>query len=158
MPKQKPSSELTAEQLAMIAAISDMIIPASEDGMKPSAADVDVVGHVLGTESHRVAALSGELERLTDAAAEKFGTPFTDLSRADQEAMVADIRSDAPQFLAAFAIDVAAAYYMDDRVMAAIGMEARPPFPKGYEVIAGGLSLLDPVRARGKIWRDAPKT
>jgi hypothetical protein len=35
-------------------------------------------------------------------------------------------------------------------------MEARPPYPKGYQVVQGDLSLLEPVRARGKIYRDAP--
>jgi len=40
--------------------------------------------------------------------------------------------------------------------MRAIGMELRPPFPRGFEVAQGDWSLLDPVRARGRIWRDAP--
>ena len=44
-------------------------------------------------------------------------------------------------------------YYRDDRVMASIGIEVRPPFPEGYAVEEGDLSLLDPVRARGPIWR-----
>ena len=46
-------------------------------------------------------------------------------------------------------------YYQDDRVLAAIGLEARPPFPKGYDVPAGDLSLLEPVRRRGSIVREA---
>lgn len=46
-------------------------------------------------------------------------------------------------------------YYRDDRVMEAIGMEARPPFPLGYEVEEGDWSMLEAVQARGKIWRDA---
>ena len=45
-------------------------------------------------------------------------------------------------------------YYRDDRVMRSLGMEARAPFPKGFEVPAGDYGLLDPVRARGPIWRD----
>jgi hypothetical protein len=40
--------------------------------------------------------------------------------------------------------------------MRSLGMEARAPFPKGFEVPAGDYDLLDPVRARGPIWRDAP--
>ena len=46
-------------------------------------------------------------------------------------------------------------YYRDDRVMKAIGMERRPPFPLGFQVETGDLSLLEPVRARGKKYRDA---
>ena len=38
--------------------------------------------------------------------------------------------------------------------MASIGMEPRAPFPNGFDVQQGDWSLLDPVRARGKIYRD----
>ena len=40
-------------------------------------------------------------------------------------------------------------------VVEGLGLEDRPPYPKGYEVEAGDLSLLDPVRARPKLYRDA---
>jgi hypothetical protein len=49
---------------------------------------------------------------------------------------------------------VIAAYYRDDRVLVAIGHEARSPFPKGYEIDQGDWSLLDKVRARARLWRD----
>ena len=44
-------------------------------------------------------------------------------------------------------------YYRDDRVMRSLGMEPRPPFPKGYEVAQGDWSLLEPVKARDPFWR-----
>ena len=37
-------------------------------------------------------------------------------------------------------------YYRDDRVMVSLGLEARPPFPKGHVLEQGDWSLLDPVR------------
>lgn len=79
------------------------------------------------------------------------------LNRTDQDALVDGLRSADPAFLGALATQVLTAYYMDDRVMEAIGLEPRPPFPKGYDVIPGDLSLLDPVRARGQIWREPPE-
>jgi len=48
---------------------------------------------------------------------------------------------------------VAQCYYRDDRVMQSLGMELRPPFPKGFEVEQGDWSLLDPVRARPAFYR-----
>jgi len=57
--------------------------------------------------------------------------------------------------LAPFVSLVMQCYYRDDRVMQALGMEARAPFPKGYEVPEGDWSMLEAVQARGKIWRDA---
>ena len=47
-------------------------------------------------------------------------------------------------------------YYRDDRVMRSLDMEARPPFPKGFDVEQGDWTLLDPVRSRPKLYRDAP--
>ena len=45
-------------------------------------------------------------------------------------------------------------YYRDDRVMRSLGLEVRPPYPKGFEVEQGDWSLLDPVRARPKLYRE----
>ena len=47
-------------------------------------------------------------------------------------------------------------YYRDDRVVLALGMEARPPYPEGFEVEEGDWSLLDPVRQRPKFYRAVP--
>ncbi len=49
---------------------------------------------------------------------------------------------------------ILAAYYRDDRVLISLGMEPRPPFPKGHVVEQGDWSLLDPVRKRAPFWRD----
>lgn len=57
--------------------------------------------------------------------------------------------------LAPFVSLVMQCYYRDDRVMQSLGMEARAPFPIGYEVPEGDWSMLEPVQRRGKIWRDA---
>jgi hypothetical protein len=46
-------------------------------------------------------------------------------------------------------------YYRDDRVMQALDMEPRAPHPQGYEIAQGDFGLLDPVRARGQIYREA---
>ena len=45
-------------------------------------------------------------------------------------------------------------YYRDDRVMRALGIEPRAPFPKGRVLEQGDWSLLDAVRGRPRMWRD----
>ena len=49
---------------------------------------------------------------------------------------------------------ILAAYYRDDRVLVALGHEARAPFPMGYVVEQGDWSLLDAVKRRSPLWRD----
>jgi hypothetical protein len=53
---------------------------------------------------------------------------------------------------------VLGAYYRDDRVLLALGHEARAPFPKGYEVEQGDWSLLEAVKHRPAFWRDDRKS
>jgi hypothetical protein len=45
-------------------------------------------------------------------------------------------------------------YYQHPRVVEALGLEARPPHPKGYHMEPNDLSLLDAVRRRAKLYRD----
>jgi len=47
-------------------------------------------------------------------------------------------------------------YYRDDRVLHSLGLELRPPFPKGYGLEQGDWSLLEPVKARAPMWRRVP--
>ena len=49
-------------------------------------------------------------------------------------------------------------YYRDDRVLQALGLEARAPFPQGHKIEQGDWSLLDPVRDRAPLWRDDRRT
>ena len=133
-----------------------MIIPASGDGRFPSAAEVDVLGHIRESRSQLLPALRKDLGRLDGLAAERSGTAFAQLAKSDRARVMDEIRSAEPGFLKDLALQTATCYYQDDRVLRALGMEARPPFPKGYEVLSGDLALLDPVRKRGKLYRDAP--
>ena len=147
---------LTAAQRATLRVVLDMIIPASEDGRFPSAADIDVLDHIRESQSQLLPALREDLGRLDRLAAERSGSAFARLTESGRIRVMDEIRSAEPGFLKDLALQTATRYYQDDRVLRALGMEARPPFPKGYEVVSGDLSLLDPVRKRGKLYRDAP--
>lgn len=72
---------------------------------------------------------------------------------ADADAPLDELRQRHGVVFAAVIMAVAQVYYRDDRVMRSLGMEARPPFPKGHEIIEGDWGLLDAVRERAPIWR-----
>jgi hypothetical protein len=40
------------------------------------------------------------------------------------------------------------------RVLEALDLEPRPPHPEGYATVEGDLSLLEPVRRRGRKYRE----
>jgi len=85
---------------------------------------------------------------------EMSGDVFADLEPARREAVAARLRDNGGQSLIYLERIILQCYYRDDRVMRSLGLEVRPPYPKGFEVEQGDWSLLDPVRARPKLYRE----
>ena len=142
-------------QRATLDAVLDMIVPASEDGRLPSAVAVGVPDHIRDAANDLLAALRTELDRLEEQARGQFGSAFTELAENDRQALVDQIRSGDPGFMRWLAMETMTCYYQDERVLEALGMEARAPYPQGYEVVSGDLSVLEPVIQRGRRYRDA---
>ncbi len=88
------------------------------------------------------------------AIARKSGGAFAGMDRAAREALVNDYYASGGAAAAALGRVILGAYYRDDRVLLALGQEARAPFPKGYTLEQGDWSLLDAVRHRPPFWRD----
>lgn len=151
-----PGSALTAAQLTALDAVLDLIVPPSADGRMPGAAEVGVPAFLLAEAADALPILRGELEQLERRASARFARNFIALSPGERHSLVEELRAQTPAFMSRLAMETLACYYQHDRVLEGLGLEARPPYPKGYEVAQGDLSLLDPVRARGKIYRDAP--
>ena len=130
-------------------AIVGHMIPASARHGLPGADDPAIYADILRS-------VGRDRQALTEALAvveARAGTGFAALSREEQAAVLQKFRADEPALASVIEAVTARCYYRDDRVMASIGIEVRPPFPEGYAVEEGDLSLLDPVRARGPIWR-----
>jgi hypothetical protein len=142
---------LSADQRRSLRRLAEMMIPASAEYGIPSAADDAIFSDILrslGRDTEHVIALMGMLDAQS-------GGPFADLDPQRQDALAAQLRATAGEALTYLTRIILQCYYRDDRVMRSLGMEPRPPFPKGFEVEQGDWSLLDPVRARPKLYRDA---
>ena len=149
------SAALSPAQHDTLRVMLNLIIPPSDDGHMPGAADYDVWGYICDAASGHADGIRDQLDRLGRHVHERSGRQLASLNASDAQAMVDEIRVADPGFLADLAVQTINCYYQQDRVLEAIGMEARAPYPKGYEVESGDLSLLDPVRRRGKVYRDA---
>ena len=147
-------SFLTEAQSRSLRALLDLIIPADADRGMPSAADLDLVGYVNEFASNQIAGIKTELDALDQAAQSETGSLFGELGKDEQQALCNHLRESDPRFAIAIVVQTLNRYYQDDQVVTALGWEARPPFPKGNEVPQADLSLLDPVRERGQIYRD----
>jgi len=141
-------------QRATLDALMNLMIPASRDGMMPAATSLNLYHDLRTMPQAAREHFERGLDWLNTQATGKHGSPFAELPSADASALIETQRNNDPAFIAAFTLHTTGRYLQDDRVVAALGLESRPPWPKGYEVADGDWGLLDPVRQRGSIWRE----
>jgi hypothetical protein len=140
---------LTPSQSNDLRAIAGVIIPASAEFDVPGADDPTIQADMiatLGRDANLVCEALDELARLA-------GSPLAGLDPAQREAVAMELRAKGGAALATLTRVVLQCYYRDDRVVRSLGLEPRPPYPKGYVLEDGDWSLLDPVRARPPMWR-----
>jgi hypothetical protein len=137
-------TNLTAGQRDDLRAVAAMIIPASSEYNVPGADDAVIQADMLATLGRDTPAVSAALDHLARLA----GMPLAKLDAAQREAVAKEFRASGGAATATLVRVVLQCYYRDDRVLRSLGLELRPPFPKGYELEQGDWSLLDPVKAR----------
>jgi hypothetical protein len=141
--------DLTAGQIRDLRALAAMIIPASAAYGVPGADD-DLIFNDIVRSLERD---HGDICRALAHLAALAGGAFAELAPQRRAEVAATFREAGGAPLAALVRVVLLCYYRDDRVMRSLGLEPRPPFPKGHVVEQGDWSLLDPVRARPPIYR-----
>ena len=148
---------LDAEETATLRHIVGAMIPASEEFGVPGADDPVIFDDILSIVRTNVDLVGTGISAVDAMARSRFDERLIDLEADDRESVLMEF-SQSPATPMRYLVTITAqCYYRDDRVMASLGMDARPPFPEGHEIPQGDLSLLDPVKARGPIWR-APRS
>jgi hypothetical protein len=136
---------LTRAQCNDLRTIAGMMIPPSEEYKVPGADDAAVQADILKTLGRDTKPMAAALDHLARLA----GKPLAELDAARREAVVQEFRANGGAPAATLARVILQCYYRDDRVLRSLGIELRPPFPKGHVLPDGDWSLLDPVKARG---------
>jgi hypothetical protein len=142
---------LTPAQRDDLSAIAAEIIPASAEFDVPGADDPAIQADILATLGRDAALVRDALDRLARLA----GGPLASLDPARRQAVALELRATGGEAVATLSRVVLQCYYRDDRVVRSLGLEPRPPYPKGHVLEDGDWSLLDPVRARPPMWRRA---
>ncbi len=143
---------LSPAELRDFRCVAGMMIPASAEFGVPSADDDLIFADITAT-------LGRDLEQVREALlglAALSGGALADLNDARREAVAQVFQERGGAAFATLTRVILQCYYRDDRVVRSLGLEPRPPFPGGHILEQGDWSLLDPVRARPKMWRDAP--
>ena len=144
-------SPLTPAQRDDLRAIAAVMIPASGEFDVPGADDPVIQADIVATLGRD----TGPVREALDQLARLAGQPLASLDPARREAVAAELRAKGGAAVATLARVVLQCYYRDDRVVRSLGLEPRPPYPKGHVLEDGDWSLLDPVRAPAPTWRRA---
>ena len=142
-------------QRAALSAVLDAIIPPSADGRLPGAGALGLAAAIEERLGAMGAFTARGLDALDAIARERGARGFAALApTARADALNAHATAD-PGFLPGLVFQVYSAYYQHPRVQEALGLEPRPPHPKGYALEQPDLdALLTPVRARAKRYRE----
>ena len=144
-------SLLTPTQRDDLRIIAGIIIPASAEFDVPGADDPIIQADVVATLGRDADQVREALEQLARIA----GQPLASLDAERREAVAMELRAKGGTAVGTLTRVVLQCYYRDDRVVRSLGLEPRPPYPKGHVLEDGDWSLLDPVRARPPMWRRA---
>jgi hypothetical protein len=157
-PGEMPMSrtELTTEQTRTRGCVLDGIIPPSGDGRLPGAGAVGVAAHGEAAQQptpELLAMLVQGLDALDAAARQHGGRALADLPQAQQVEVIDRIAASEHALPPIVMLHAYTGYYHHPRVLAALGLETRPPHPGGYTMEPNDLTLLDAVRARPAMFR-----
>jgi hypothetical protein len=142
---------LTPAQRDDLCAIAAVMIPASAEFDVPGAGDPVIQADIMATLGRDTSLVREALDEVARLA----GRSLAGLDPARREAVAMELHAKGAPAMATLTRVVLQCYYRDDRVVRSLGLEPRPPFPKGHVLEDGDWSLLDPVRTRPPFWRRA---
>ena len=146
---------LSEEQRTLLEAVLDRLIPAA--GVMPGAGAAGTADHIDGVAgaSAQMATLFAAGLRSIELAASRRGSSFVEMTGDQQDEALRHIESNKSSFFETLLMHTYNGYYSNPAVVEALGLEPRPPQPRGHEVAFGDFSSLEAVQSRGQAYRDA---
>jgi hypothetical protein len=132
------------------------IIPAS--GTFPGAGDLGVVSYV-----ETVVNRSAELRRMFArgvtqidiTSQELYAIAFGSIADHQKDAVLCRVEAQNSEFFSALITHTYSSYYSNPLIIRLLGLDARPPQPRGYELEPLDRNLLDWIRQRKPLYRPA---
>ena len=139
----------SSEEVDVLKRLFDKIIPASADERFPSAADSQIFEDFLASSQQFRELISKAILLLQEFS----GSDYCQLSEVDADRVTQQFYANRTGPVTTLLSLLTQCYFRDDRVLEAIGLEPRAPYPGGFEVEDGDWGLLEPVKSRGPIYR-----
>jgi hypothetical protein len=147
----------SAGEIATLAAVLDQIIPPSVDGKLPGAGFLAAstrLDEIIRLMPGLDLGLAGGLTAADAAARKRGAASYAALSPADRRTVLDEVAASDGGFVPSLMFVAFTTYYVEDRVLEALELEARPPHPRGFTMTGHDPELLEPVRRRGKLYRE----
>ncbi len=144
---------MDATSFALLEAVLDRIIPRS--GIMPGAGEAGVAEFVrrqLARDIDLAELFARGLMQISSGSLDR-GAEFTDLPSTSRDEVLGEVEAADPGFFSALIKHTYGGYYTDRKILGLLGDDVRPPQPSGHAINRGDLSLLEPVRKRGAIYR-----
>ena len=145
---------LTDAQRELLTRVLDRIVPAG-DGL-PGAGELGVAEFVESAvlfSPGQTRLLVDGLKLIEVTSGRSGSEAFGELDDDARDEVLGDVESTSPGFFDELVRLTYVGYYSQPRVAAALGLEARPPQPLGFDMQQGDLSLVENVRRRGPVYR-----
>ena len=145
----------TTDEERTLLALVGAVIPAAAEFGTPGADDPAIAADILATARPYHATVARALGEIESTAVNRYDAPYADLDAATRAGIASDLSRSRFAGVGTLVTITVQCYYRDDRVMQSLGMEPRPPYPDGFDIPHGDWSMLEPVRQRGRIYKEA---
>lgn len=147
---------MSQAQRELATQVLDSLVPGRGD--LPGAGAIGVAGYLdrAGGGSLTLRRTLTDLLTAIEAACHsKFTKQFADLDGDRRTTVLQQVESDHGPDFTELLRRTYAGYYSDPAVLSAIGIDARPPQPRGFFIAPFDPAVLEGVRKRDRLYRDA---
>ena len=140
-----------------LSAVLDEVIPPDVARRMPGAGELGLADAITAAARTNPAlrdALAQGLARLDTLARDAGAAAFASLPAGRRSERFQAVAAEQPSLVPNLLFPLIANYYRHPRVLDALGLEGRPPFPKGHTMAPFDERLLDGVKRRPKLYRD----
>jgi hypothetical protein len=151
---ERTAAFFSESQFQLITSILNRIIPASGD--LPGAGELGVAHYldgVIGPSAELKRTFAAGLTQITLESQHQHAGEFSALSSEQQDALLRHVEVSAPAFFSVLVFHTYRGYYSHPLVLQRLGLEARPPQPRGHHLEPFDLRLLDTMRTRAPLYR-----
>ena len=141
-------------QIELVTEILNRIIPPNDKMPGAGAIAVDYLDQAVGGSVRLRQIFSRGLAHIEVRAYAAYADDFTALSEKERDAVLRRVETDDPEYFETLVRQTYNGYYTNPSIIELLGLEARPPQPRGHLLEQGNLSLLENVRKRGIAYRE----